>query len=80
MCGACAHLRTDELTLPVELRQEEVDPAGLEVRGRGEGPDPAAHCTWPWAGLSWLVRRPRLLRARVQRSLASARGRLPTAT
>ena len=52
MCGACALLRTDELTLPVELRQEEVDPAGLEVRGRGEGPDPAAHFTWPWTGLT----------------------------
>ena len=46
--GAGCDARTFRLVLGLLARrehQDEVDPAGLEVRGQGEGPDPADHCT-----------------------------------
>ena len=49
--GACAHLRHSISTSSsVEQRKEEVDPAGLEVRGEGDGPHPANRCARPHAG------------------------------
>ena len=49
--GACAHLRHSSSTSSsVEQRKEEVDPAGLEVRGEGDGPHPANRCARPHAG------------------------------
>ena len=49
--GACAHLRHSSSTSSsVEQRKEEVDPAGLKVRGEGDGPHPANRCARPHAG------------------------------
>ena len=52
--GACAHLRHSSSTSSsVEQHKEEVDPAGLDVRGRGECPDPAArYPAGSWAQLA----------------------------
>ena len=45
--GDARTLRLDLGLLARRQRQEEVGPAGLDVRGQGEGPGPAARCTWP---------------------------------
>ena len=57
--GAGCDARTFRLVLGLLARrehQDEVDPAGLEVRGQGEGPDPDDHCTWPCARLEERLR------------------------
>ena len=64
---------------PRRQHEDEVDPAGLEVRGQGEGPDPADHCTWPCARLCWPERRRWVLRARVTQQSGSAGARLEAA-
>lgn len=49
--GACAHLRHSSSTSSsVEQHKEEVDPAGLKVRGEGDGPHPANRCARPYTG------------------------------
>ena len=45
--GDARTLWLDPGLLARRQRQEEVGPAGLDVWGRGEGPGPAARCTWP---------------------------------
>ena len=50
--GSGGTFRLDLGLLARRQREDEVDPAGPEVRGRGEGPDPAARFTWPWTGLT----------------------------
>ena len=80
--GVGCDARTSRLVLGLLARrehQDEVDPAGLEVRGQGEGPDPADHCTWPCARLCWPGRRRWVLRARVTQQSGSAGARLEAA-
>ena len=53
----CSHLPTrSRPPRPPRQHEDEVDPAGLEVRGQGEGPDPDDHCTWPCARLEERLR------------------------
>jgi hypothetical protein len=77
--GGARTFRLDLGLLARRQRQDVVDPGGLEVRGRGECPDPAAgYPAGGWAELA-TVHRHQHLQARAQRSLASAGGRLSTA-
>ena len=76
----CSHLPSrSRPPRPRRQHEDEVDPAGLEVRGQGEGPDPADHCTWPCARLCWPERRRWVLRARVTQQSGSAGARLEAA-
>ena len=76
----CSHLPTrSRPPRPRRQHEDEVDPAGLEVRGQGEGPDPADHCTWPCARLCWPGRRRWVLRARVAQPSGSAGARVEAA-
>ena len=53
----CSHLPSrSRPPRPPRQHEDEVDPAGLEVRGQGEGPDPDDHCTWPCARLEERLR------------------------
>ena len=53
----CSHLPSrSRPPRPRRQHEDEVDPAGLEVRGQGEGPDPDDHCTWPCARLEERLR------------------------
>lgn len=61
--GMRAHLRTCNLTSsPVEQRQEEVDPEGLEVRGESEAPTPPTAGLGRALGLRGPVHRRQVLR------------------
>ena len=77
--GGARTFRLDLALLARRQRQDVVDPEGHEVRGRGECPDPPLVIR-PGIELNWSVHRHQHLQARVQRSLASAGGRLSTAT
>ena len=67
--GEARTFRLDLALLARRQREDEVDPGGLDVRGRGECPDPAAR--YPAGGLAQLARAPSPAPARSRTTILS---------
>ena len=67
--GGALTFRLDLALLARRQREDEVDPEGLDVRGRGECPDPAAR--YPAGGLAQLARAPSPAPARSRTTILS---------